>query len=59
MKRKYFRIKKAREENRKIAKERIEILKKMIEKDPKGPFVKRYKELIAKITKKYRLNKGF
>lgn len=38
----------------KIAKERIEILKKMIKKYPK--YSKRYKELINKIVKKYRLN---
>jgi len=44
-------------ENRKIAKERIEILKKMIKKYPE--YKNRYKELISKISKKYRLKIDF
>jgi len=38
---------------KRIAKERIEILTKMIEKNP--DWAKRYKELIKRIAKKYRL----
>jgi RNase P subunit RPR2 len=38
---------------RKIAKERIEILEKMMEKKPE--FAERYKELIRRIKKKYKI----
>lgn len=41
----------------KIAKERIEILKRMIKEEPE--FANRYKELIDKLIKKYRLQKSF
>ncbi len=47
---KWIRIKR---ERRRIALERIEILKKMIKKKPE--FADRYKELIKKIAKKYRI----
>lgn len=40
-----------------IAKERIDILSKMIEKEP--DFADRYKELIKKISQKYKLEKSF
>ncbi|MCD6476901.1 MAG: hypothetical protein J7K26_01890 [Candidatus Aenigmarchaeota archaeon] len=40
-------------ENKKIAKERIEILEKMIKKYPE--FADRYKYLINKIKKKYKV----
>jgi RNase P subunit RPR2 len=50
MRKKWIRIKK---ERRKIALERIEILKNMIKKKPE--FADRYKELIGKIAKKYRI----
>ena len=42
---------------KKIAKERIVILRAMKEKFPE--FEKRYDELIAKIVKKYRIPKDF
>ena len=48
---------KKREEQREIAKERIDILKKMIEKEP--DFADRYRELIKRISSKYRLGKDF
>ncbi len=48
---------KIKNERRKIAEERIEILKKMITKKPE--FKRRYEELIAKLTKKYQLKKTF
>ena len=46
-----------RDENRDIAKERIEILKRMINEEP--DFADRYKELIKRISQKYRLEKDF
>ena len=46
-----------REENKEIAKERIAILRKMIEEEP--DFADRYKELIKRISQKYRLEKDF
>ncbi len=42
-------------ENRKIALERIEILTKLIKEHPNSHYNKRYRELIMKIRKKYRL----
>lgn len=48
---------KRRLENKQIAKERVEILKKMKKKYP--AFSKRYDELIKRIAKKYRLEKDF
>jgi len=50
---KYHRIKRKKEENEKIARERIEILEKMIEEEP--DFAARYKELISKLKRKYRI----
>jgi RNase P subunit RPR2 len=46
-----------RKDNQKIAKERIEILRKMKAKYPE--FAKRYDELIGRIAKKYRIPKEF
>jgi len=54
---KYKRFKQIKENREKIALERIEILKEMMEKKPE--FSKRYKELIKKISNKYRLNIDF
>ncbi|MFQ6010248.1 MAG: hypothetical protein ACE5J7_03965 [Candidatus Aenigmatarchaeota archaeon] len=51
--RKYARIKRRKEEQRKIAGERIKILKRMIKQEP--DFAPRYRELISKIRKKYRI----
>lgn len=42
-----------REENKRIALERIQILKNMIKKEP--DFAERYEQLIKLIEKKYRL----
>jgi hypothetical protein len=50
---KYHRIKRKKEENEKIARERIEILEKMIEEEPS--FAARYRELISKLKRKYRI----
>ena len=50
----YRTFKKRREENKKIALERIEILEKMKSKYP--DYSKRYGEIIARIRKKYRLD---
>lgn len=50
---KYKRFKQIKNQRRKIALERIEILKKLIKEKPE--FEKRYKELIKRIAKKYRL----
>ncbi len=41
--------------DKKIAMERIEILKKLISEHPRSHYNERYKELILKIKKKYRL----
>jgi len=46
-----------RHENKKIAMERMEILRKMKKKYPE--FAKRYDELIDNISKKYRVPKDF
>lgn len=43
-----------KKQRKKIALERIEILKKMIKKKP--AFADRYRELIKKIAKKYRID---
>jgi len=51
---KYKRFKQIKDQRKKIALERIEILKKMIKKKPK--FANRYRELIKKIAKKYRID---
>ncbi|MFH1474013.1 MAG: hypothetical protein ABIE55_03940 [Candidatus Aenigmatarchaeota archaeon] len=51
---KYKRFKQFKDQRRKIAEERIEILEGMVKKKPE--FEKRYKELIKRIAKKYRLN---
>jgi RNase P subunit RPR2 len=48
------RFKQLKDQRRKIAEERIEILGDMIKKKPE--FEKRYKELIKRIAKKYRLS---
>jgi RNase P subunit RPR2 len=48
---------KKRNEQVEIAKERVEILKKMIEKEP--DFKERYRELIKRISDKYKLEKSF
>jgi len=48
------RFKQIKDQRRKIALERIEILEYMIRKKPE--FEKRYKELIKRIAKKYRLS---
>jgi len=45
-------------EDKKIAIERIDILKNLINKHPKSHYNKRYKEIILKIKKKYRLFGG-
>ena len=53
---KYAIWKRKKEENKKIARERIAILENQIEKHKKEPeLVRRYKTLITKISKKYRL----
>ena len=54
---KYKRFKQIKEDRKKIALERVEILKEMMKKKPE--FAKRYKELIKKISNKYRLNIDF
>jgi len=51
---KYKKFKQIKDQRRKIAEERIEILRGMIEKRPE--FEKRYKELIKRIAEKYRIN---
>ena len=51
---KYKRFKQIKDQRKKIALERIEILKKMIKE--KLEFEKRYKELIKRISQKYRLS---
>jgi len=51
---KYKRRIQIKEQRKKIALERIEILKKMIKKKPE--FANRYRELIKKIAKKYRID---
>jgi len=51
---KYKRFKQIKDQRRKIAEERIEILRLMIRKKPR--FEKRYKELIKRIAEKYRIN---
>ncbi len=48
---------KKREEQVEIAKERIEILKRMINEEPE--LKERYKELIKRISNKYKLEKSF
>lgn len=52
-----FLPRKAREkiEQKKIAFERIQILKSLVNKEPEGEFAGRYKELIKKIRKKYKI----
>jgi RNase P subunit RPR2 len=47
------RFKQIKDQRREIALERIEILKKMIKEN--SEFEERYKELIKRIAKKYRL----
>ncbi len=46
---------KKRFENKKIAKERIEILNNQIEKTEEEKLKNRYKQLILKLSKKYRV----
>ena len=53
----YKRFKRIKNQRKKIALERIEILEKMIKKKPE--FADRYKQLIKKIAKKYRIRKDF
>lgn len=54
---KYAIWKRKKEDNKKIALERISILEDQIEKRKKEPeLVRRYKTLITKISRKYRLN---
>ena len=50
-------FKQMKDERKKIALERIEILKGMIEKKPE--FAERYKKLIKRLEEKYRLSKDF
>ena len=50
----YRRLKQIKDQRKKIALERIEILKRMIKEKPE--FEKRYRELIKRIAKKYGLN---
>jgi hypothetical protein len=54
---KYKRFKQIKENRVKIAEERIEILKEMINKKPE--YEKRYRELIKKIANKYRIKIDF
>ena len=54
---KYKKFKQMKENRVKIAEERIEILKEMISKKPEH--AGRYKELIKKISNKYRLRIDF
>jgi len=54
---KYKRFKQIKDQRKKIALERIEILNKMIKEKPE--FAERYRELIKKIAKKYRIEKDF
>jgi len=51
---KYKKFKQIKNQRKKIALERIEILNKMIKKKPE--FADRYRELIKKIAKKYRID---
>jgi hypothetical protein len=51
------RFKKIKNQRKIIALERIEILEKMIKKKPE--FANRYRELIKRIAKKYRIRKDF
>jgi len=53
----YKRFKKIKNQRKKIALERIEILEKMIEKKPE--FANRYRQLIKRLKEKYRLQKVF
>ncbi len=52
---KYFRKKRKMEMEIRIAKERVQILKERIEKQPESPFAKPYAKTLLKIAKKYRL----
>ena len=51
------RFRQIKDERKKIALERIEILKGMIDKKPE--FAERYKKLIKRLEEKYRLSKDF
>jgi RNase P subunit RPR2 len=53
----YKRKAQIKEQRKKIALERIEILESMVEKKPE--FANRYRELIKRIKAKYRLQKDF
>ena len=53
----YNRFKRMKNQRKKIALERIEILEKMIEKKPE--FANRYRQLIKRLKEKYRLQKVF
>ncbi|NIM47047.1 MAG: hypothetical protein GTN40_02720 [Candidatus Aenigmarchaeota archaeon] len=54
---KYDKFKRIKNQRKKIALERIEILEKMIEKKPE--FANRYRQLIKRLKEKYRLQKIF
>ncbi len=54
---KYNRFKRIKDQRKKIALERIEILEEMIKKKPE--FANRYRQLIKRLKEKYRLQKVF
>jgi len=54
---KYDRFKRIKNQRKKIALERIQILENMIEKKPE--FANRYRQLIKRLKEKYRLQKVF
>jgi len=54
---KYNRFKRIKDQRKKIALERIEILEEMIKKKPE--FANRYRKLIKRLKEKYRLQKVF
>ena len=43
-----------RNQTKKIAQERIQILENLIKKEPENPYNNRYKDLITKLEKKYK-----
>ena len=53
----YDRFKRIKNQRKKIALERIQILENMIEKKPE--FANRYRQLIKRLKEKYRLQKVF
>ena len=54
---KYLKFKQMKDDRKKIALERIEILEEMINKKPE--FAERYRKLIKRLKEKYRISKDF